>query len=334
MVESTEQSIFRTFTSEVARKVTITPDYIEDKIGAINDSLWDVVSWYFGGIEGYTIDHDERTITAADGELPELFYYWSGSRNRPYKSLRKYGMSQTFKPYTGRITLTSVLGRNVLNEVACADEGQITVDADIEPCTIGLYGIKIKSKGELEDKIYYTFVGRTQSGAILSDADCRAIMELPIKEFEEKSQNNNQSNYNSRIFVGGYSRPNQLDTLIDRESYVTKQLSESESAAAEEVSVMKRKTAIAKSALEREAESLKVEIKRAEKVLAGAVDRISKIKADKQVKILSRDLRQREDSIFMDGMRLDLALEEQIKAFTSEQRFSAEVLRHFLVEVK
>ncbi|MFI3294253.1 MAG: DEAD/DEAH box helicase, partial [Rikenellaceae bacterium] len=271
LVESTEQSIFRTFTSEVARKVTITPDYIEDKIGAMNDSLWEVVSWYFGGIEGYTIDHDERTITATDGELPELFYYWSGSRNRPYKSLRKYGMSQTFKPHTGRITLTSVLGRNVLNEVACAGEGQITVDADIEPCTIGLYGVKVKSKGELEDKIYYTYIGRTQSGATLSDADCRAIMELPIKEFEEKSQNDNQPNYNSRIFVGGYSRPTPLDTLIDRESYIARQLTESESAAAEEVSVMKRKTAIAKSALEREAESLKVEIKRAEKVLAGAV---------------------------------------------------------------
>ncbi|MFI3262504.1 MAG: DEAD/DEAH box helicase, partial [Rikenellaceae bacterium] len=265
LVENTKQSIFRTFTSEVAHKVTITPNYIEDKVGTINDSLWDVVSWYFDSINGYTIDYNERTITALDSELQNLFYYWNGSRNRPYKSLHKYGMSPSFKPYTGRITLTSVLGRNVLNEVTCADEGQITVNADIEPCTIGLYGVTIKSKSNLEEKTYYTYIGLTQSGKTLSNTDCKVIMNLPIKEFEEKSKNDNQPNYNSRIFVGGYSRPNPLDTLIDRESYITKQLTESESAAAEEVSVMKRKTAIAKSALEREAESLKVEIKRAEK---------------------------------------------------------------------
>ncbi|MFR9540289.1 MAG: DEAD/DEAH box helicase [Rikenellaceae bacterium] len=333
LVESTEQSIFRTFTSEVARKVTITPDYIEDKIKSINDTLWEVARWYFENIEGYSIDNVSKTITAPNGELQNLFYYWNGSRNRPYRSQRQYGMSQSFKPNAGRITLTSILGRNVLNEVACVDEGKIIVDAEIEPCTIGLYGITIKSKSELERQTYYTYIGRTQSGETLSDAECRAIMDLPVKEYEEKSHNHNQPNYNSRIFVGSYSQPNPLDTLIDRDSYITKQLTESERISAEHISVMRRKTAIAKTAMERETENLKVEIKRAEKSVAAATDRLSKIKADKGLKVLKRDLQQREDNLFMEGMRLDVALEEQIKAFTSEQRFSAEVLRHFIIEI-
>lgn len=335
LVENSEESIFRSFTTEVASKIKITPDYIEDKIKAINDRLWEVVSWYFEYLDmGYSIDYDKRIITAPDGDLPDLFYYWSGSRNRRYKSLRQYGMSPNFIPHAGRITLTSILGRNVLNEVCCDSEGTITVDANIEPCTIGYYGVTVKSKESQEPKIYYIYKGITESSKLLSDSDCRSVLELPVKECYEKSENKRQRNYNSRIFVASSEQPHPLDRAIDRDKYISKELAENEGVTAEHISTLKRRAAIVKIAREREVEGLKIEIKRAEKMLSDVADRISKIKADKQLKVLRSDLHKREDSLFMEGMRLDIALEEQIKAFVSEQRFSAEVLRHFLIEVK
>ena len=134
----------------------------------------------------------------------------------------------------------------------------------------------------------------------------------------------------SLCFGVSSEQPHPLDRGIDKDKYISKELTDSEGVTAEHISTLKRRAAIVKTAREREVEGLKTEIKRAEKVLSDVADRIIKIKADKQLKVLRSDLHKREDSLFMEGMRLDIALEEQIKAFASEKRFSAEVLRHFL----
>ncbi|MEG1643884.1 MAG: hypothetical protein RR293_07045, partial [Bacteroidales bacterium] len=92
------------------------------------------MSWYFEDFNQdneiqYEIDYSKKTITSIDGNQPILFYYHRGTRNRPYKGLKEYSMATDFKPHTGRITLTSVIGRGVLDEVCCADYGEIIVDA-------------------------------------------------------------------------------------------------------------------------------------------------------------------------------------------------------------
>lgn len=327
LVRSAETALFTSFTQEVANAVTLTPDYIEDKIEAVNDMLWEVVSSYFEHLP-FEINHAERTITSLDGNPTELFYYWTGTRNRPYRSLKRYGMSTDFKPHTGRITLTSVVGRGVLDEVNCADYGTITVDAEIEPCTIGFYSVRV------DGQEYFTFVGETKSGKVLSDAACRDIMELNVLSHSERNEaKNNQSNYNSRNFVSATIQPFRVDTLIDTEQFIQKRLRGRDSALSEQFGVMRHKTAIAKTALEREAESLKVDIKRAEREMTEAADRLKRIHADKQVKILKNDLRKKEDSIFMDRMRLDLQLEQEIEALKSRSGLRATVQRHYLINV-
>ena len=327
LVRSAETTLFTSFTQEVANAVTLTPEYIEDKIAALNDMLWEVVSSYFEGLP-FEINHTERTITALDENPTELFYYWTGTRNRPYRSLKRYGMSTDFKPHTGRITLTSVIGRGVLDEVSCADYGTITVDAEIEPCTIGFYSVRV------DGQEYFTFVGETESGKVLSDAVCRDIMELNVLSLSERNEaKNNQNNYNSRTFVSATIQPFKVDTLIDSEQFIEKRLLGRDSALSEQFGVMRHKTAIAKTALEREAESLKVDIKRAEREMTEAADRLKRIHADKQVKILKNDLRKKEDSIFMDRMRLDLQLEQEIEALKSRSGLRAKVQRHYLINV-
>lgn len=333
LVRSAETTLFTSFTQEVAASVTLTPEYIEDKIAALNEMLWEVVSCYFEdfnqeyGIQ-YKIDYRRRTITSIDGKQPTLFYYNTGSRNRPYKGMKEYGMSADFKPHTGRITLTSVIGRGVLDEVCCADYGTIIVDAKIEPCTIGFYSVNV------EGQDYFTFVGETDSGRVLSDAACREVMELNVLSHSERNEDkNSRRNYNSRNFVALTTQPFKVDTFVDGERFIEKRLSDRDSALAEQVGVMRHKAAIAKTALERDTEILKVDVKRAERELAEAADRLKKIQADKQVKVLKNELRKKEDSIFMDQMRLDLQLEQEIEALKSRNGLRAKVERHFLINV-
>lgn len=130
LVAEAEDVLFTSFTKEIADKVAVSPQYIEDRIEAINNDLWEVVRWYFEDYnrshnDYYSIDDQARTITSQSNELPDLFYYWSGSRNRPYRSLGQYGMSPDFKPHGGRITLAGVLGRSVLDEVCCENGGTL-----------------------------------------------------------------------------------------------------------------------------------------------------------------------------------------------------------------
>ncbi len=76
----------------------------------LNDALWDIAKFFFlryneENGNAFVIDEQRRTITAAGEKRPTLFYYWTGSRNKPYKSLGSYGMGTDFKPKTGRLPL-------------------------------------------------------------------------------------------------------------------------------------------------------------------------------------------------------------------------------------
>lgn len=345
LIEQVEKKLFTTFTKEVADKVKLTPEYIEDKIAAINSELWEVVKWYFedynrhnSSLCRYIINEQARTITAESdlGHLPELFYYWVGSRNRPYRSLPQYGMAPDFSPRYGRITLTSILGRNILDEVHCESIGTLTVDARIEPCEVGYYAVHIAPKGQSDDKPYYTFLGQTASGKILSDTECRRIMGLLVLGYtEEKTGEYVRKNYNSRIFTSQTEHhPRQIDTLLPTDDFIERRLREKYSVQAEQIAVMKHRTAIAKTGLERELVALKGQIKAAEQEVAAAPDRISRIQADKKLKILQAELRRKQDSLCMDRMRLDLKLEKEIETFIVDQLLTARVQRHYLVEVR
>ncbi|MCC8019183.1 MAG: hypothetical protein LIO85_05365 [Rikenellaceae bacterium] len=344
LAEETQNTIFASFTKSVADKLTLTPQYIEEQIALINEELWQVVKWYFEDYNcepkdcQYLIDDHTKTVTAqTEGEIPELFYYWCGSRNRPYRSLRQYGMGPDFGPHSGRITLTSLFGRNVLDEVYCETGGTLTVSAEIEPCSITLYSIKVYAKANRaqEPAEYFSFLGRTAAGRIIPDNECRKIMELPVVSYTENRLNLNiRKNYNSRNYTAvGMEERGELDIHVPADDFIRKHTDDRNAAHKEEIENLTRKTAIAKTGLEREVNVLKSQIKQTQQEVYNATDRIGKLQAGKRLKILRQELRRREDTLFLDRMRLDLQLEERIKQFIENQRFTAEVTRHYLIEV-
>ena len=112
-----------------------------------------------------------------------LFYYWTGGRNRPYRSQKCYGMGAAFRPRAGQITFSSVIGQGILRELECADWGTLTVEGNMEPCQIGLYTVALSS-GSIRRE-FPVLCGQTDSGRPLDEDECKALLALPVKDFTE-----------------------------------------------------------------------------------------------------------------------------------------------------
>jgi len=252
LVDDAESVLFTSFTNEVAKNVAVTPKYIAEKVAQMNADLWDVVKYTLTE-NSYIIDETERTATLPDGaELPQLFYYWTGSRNAPYTGLRKYGADKNFKPTSVRITLTSPIGRGAIHNIECADNGTITVDGDVSPCKIGLYSVNVGGT------TYNTFVGKAETGQTLTGEECRVIMDLPVVSFEE-------SEHKSASWLKSNSgRPCELDGLVDTEQFIQAQLSTRASAQNEEISRMREINNRQKAELERTLNAVRRELKSAQ----------------------------------------------------------------------
>ena len=55
---------------------------------------------------------------------------------------------------------------------------------------------------------------------------------------------------------------------------------------------------------------------------------------DKQINQLRREYKSKQESQFFDAMRLDLELEEQVKAFSEKEKLSAKVVREFIIRME
>jgi hypothetical protein len=293
LVTNAEDTLFTTFTKAVADKVIITPQYINDFTHEIEAVLWELTKILFANRDDYEINEADKTVTLTTETRPTLFYYWSGTGSRPYTGHKKYGISKDFKPSSGRITLTSVIGRGVTKEIACANTGTITVDAEIEPCEIGLYAISISTKQKWLAS-YDVFVGVTASGEPLTDEECKAIMELPVIAYTEDGV----QTANWLRNVTGQSG-HQLDYAVPTETFIERYASENQTAEAEEIERIKLRALRKKAKLEHALDDLRGRIKPIKQgVSANSGDRLIELKAGKSLKELEKQLRDKEQALF------------------------------------
>jgi len=329
-ISHAEDTLFTTFTKSIADKITVTPQYIADMTAEINADLWDLVKILFAEIEEYEIDDSAKTITLIAEESPVLFRHWVGKSSRPYKGLKKYGMGQNFKPHHGKITLTSVVGRTTLAEVACADNGTIAVDANIEPCEIGLYEVIIISN-RTRLASYDVLIGITNKGEMLSEEQCREILDLPVLSCIEEGD---KTAYWLRSVTGESGRGSQLDYHAPKNELIERYDNESNTERAEEVERIKLRAMRKKTALEHSLDDLRGQIKTAKQGLStNAGDRLKVYAVEKGLKELEKQLRVSEQNLFFEQMRADVAAEEEIEALTAKTRYEARSKRHFVVKI-
>ena len=334
-VSAAEDILFTTFTKELADKVKITPQYVNRRVQELNESLWELAKWFFLNYNQqnndgkYEIDEESRTITLTDyTELPILCYYWTGSRNKPYRSQKVYGMARDFKPKAGQITLSSIIGRAILREMACTDTGTLTVPDCPEPCQIGLYTVTVSSKAHGMQKELPVLCGLTASGQYLDDAACQKIMELPI-------QNCTVTGNPCAHWLKREGMPHKLDQLVPKEKLVTDQMQQLAPAQAEEIDRLKQSLTTQKAVLIREINQLESRVQEAVSELETVTgDRLKRLAVQKKVNQLRQEYMKRQENQFFDAMRLDMELEEKIKAFAEKEKLTAKVQREFVMTIR
>lgn len=321
-----EDVLFTTFTKEIADKITLTPDYVEEKIEELNARIWEVAKDFLEGQSDYVIDNDVRTATLRTEELPFLFYYHTGSRNKPYWGRKQYGIGRHHRR-GDRIVPTSPLIRGILKETECAESGTVTLASTVEPCDLAFYNLSIIANHR-EIAIFDELCGLTESGRTLSAEECRAIMRLPVESWTEEGRRTaywlrNSTSHNGRLLP--------VDAVVSIEEL--KERVRNDIVLAEEIERIKLRSTRKKSALEHGLADLRRDVKEAEQALVGTTDRLGRLQADKRLKLLQRDLRQREDGLYMERMRIDVAAEEEVNALSKEQ-YEARTTRHFVVKIK
>lgn len=331
-VAAAEDVLFTTFTKELADKVKLSPQYIDRKAQELNNALWEVAKWFFERYNEkntdcrFVIDESRRIITATNyDQLPVLFYYWTGSRNRPYRSQKFYGMSKNFKPKAGQITLSSIIGRGILHELECSDTGSLTVPDIEEPCEIGLYSVTLTSASSRTERA--VLCGRTESGNVLDEDACKEILSLPV-------QDSTQEGHSAPHWLKHGSRPHVLDELVPIQQLLAAEMDKLSPAQADEMERMKQQVSADKAVLSRELNALDSQVQQAQAELEAVTgDRLKRLSAQKRVTQLRQEYMKRQESQFFDAMRLDVELEEKIKSFAEKEKLTAKVQREFVVVI-
>ena len=308
--------------------MNLSPRYVSKRAEELNQALWRLVKSFFLRYNetntdcAFVIDEEAKTVTATGyQELPVLFYYWTGSRNRPYRSQKRYGMGSKFKPRAGRITFSSVIGQGILHELECADFGTLTVEGALEPCQIGLYTVTLTGGGVRREAP--VLCGVTGSGRALSQGECEAVLSLPVKGFTEEGSR-------SPHWLKRGGPPHELDKLVP----VGALLEKLSPAQAEELERMKLRVNGKKAALARKLDGLEVQVKTLEAERDAVTgDRLRRLALEKEATRLRRELMKGRESQFFDAMRLDVEMEEQVKKFAEQEKLTAKVVREFVVKV-
>ena len=330
LVENSEDILFTTFTKSIADKVTVTPDYIEEKAEELNADLWELVKYYFETIkpDWYEIDDINKNLTLIEGyKRPYLFSFNDNGRMRNYEGYKRYGLGKDFKPQTGRISFTSTFAKGILREIDTniAPEAKIYVNTDIEPCEIGFYNVAITSKDVSSTR--HILIGQTKSGEILTEEKCRELLSLPVVECEERDSL-------EKMRLGALLEDfgcGTLDDKISKEQIIQKYISDKEGSFAFEVEKIKLLAGRKKTQLETDLNDIKTEIKDLKK--QACANKLEELKTTKQIKVLEKELLKREEKLFYDKAQIDVETEKEIADLTYEYNFNVLMSPHFKVQI-
>jgi hypothetical protein len=127
--------------------------------------------------------------------------------------------------------------------------------------------------------------------------------------------------------------PHELDALLHPADFIRRAMEEEQSAAQEEISRLRRRETDQKRALDRRLDGLRVRLKAARQAEEKAETRLAKIQAQKTVAALTRELKQGEQNLFLEKLRIEQETEQAIAPLTDEAGWTAEIKRIFVIEL-
>jgi len=162
----------------------------------------------------------------------------------------------------------------------------------------------------------------------LTDDDCRKLMDLPVIEYIEIGRRAASWLKSST----GRARPHELDSLLDTQMFKEKAVMDISDARREEIAHVQDRAYHQKQSLNRSIASLKNQLLQIDNALSRTSDISGQLDAEKKKASANRELKQREQSLFMDGMRVDVEAEEAVKRLTEQANLTTEVKRQFVIQ--
>ena len=218
-------------------------------------------------------------------------------------------MSKDFKPASNRITLTSILLKGILEEIKCSENGKIKINGNVPCCEISMYNVELQQNKTFL-RTYDILFGQYENGDILTQDECEKILAQPVESCEETGL---ETAYWLKLMSSSNVKlPNIIEETIKKDY-----LKEQEKSFNADIDIIKMKTSRQKSILEQNINIAKTEVKKIKDKLSCATDRLEELKIQKQLNCQEKDLRKKEESLFLEQMRIEAAAEEEIEKLSN-----------------
>lgn len=151
---------------------------------------------------------------------------------------------------------------------------------------------------------------------------------LPVKSCEE-------SEHKCAHWLKSGGKPHKLDKLVPVDRIAAENSQKLSSALTEETDKIKLGIKSRKNAIMREIDELEKQVKNAETERDNITDdRFARLALEKKVNLLRRELMKKQEGQFLEEMKLDLEIEQQIKEITDRKKPTTMVKREFVLKVE
>ncbi len=329
-VENIEQLsnyfLYTSFTKEVRDSVALTSKVIENNTKYLKDNLWDFTKVFFQDKKGFKLDEITQSV------IPFI------NSKSPFtgKALKgdKYSILDNDVSKACRNTITGNFAKNIADEILWQGVNIYGVakvsDVYIERCIISFYKIEIKSKNNIfTPKVFYRFVGKNQSGEILSNKYCRNIMELNFKDFISSGEivgdkNRHLNSYKSSLDV--YLQ----EQIKEVTNYYLKVLDKN---IKESIENKKDYIELKKQEFEKNINLLQKNIKNLDIDKTKLSSKIEILKNDKERNTILKDIKKQESKINFEKMKLDFEYEKFIDELKDFEEVEVKKLLLFEIEI-
>lgn len=169
--------------------------------------------------------------------------------------------------------------------------------------------------------------GKTQSGQILSDEECRKILALPVLKCEESGE---KMVYYSCSFSSTWSVPS-VDDIADE--IISRYIATRQTSVKEDALLIKLKSERQKAKLEDSLSDLRKEIKTLKEKLLSADDLLEELKIKKQITLQERELKKKEAGLFMEQAKIDAETETEIEELLDRKNLFCDFYKIFTIKV-
>ena len=171
--------------------------------------------------------------------------------------------------------------------------------------------------------------GKNGSGRNLDDIECRRILNLPVVKYSETGKS---VAYWLTIATSG-SFGKTLD--IQTEEKIKEDIfNDKRKNFAADIDLIKMRAAREKTLLEQKINETKQKVTQTRNKLSEVNDRLEELKIQKQLNLLEKELRKKEEGLFFDQMQIDVQTEEKIDNLTGTANLKIKATNLFEVKIQ